>query len=46
MDVKSRGVEGKTALHMVAQNNSKAVAEFLISKCAEINSKDDLGKTP
>ncbi|XP_059488485.1 uncharacterized protein LOC132204174 isoform X2 [Neocloeon triangulifer] len=44
--VGKKGKQGKTALHLAAQNGHIALAEFLLSKEADVNTRDDIYETP
>ncbi|XP_059470991.1 uncharacterized protein LOC132193991 isoform X3 [Neocloeon triangulifer] len=44
--VEKKSRYGKTALHMAAENDHVAMAEFLLSKGANVNVRDDYTSTP
>ena len=45
-NVNKANAEGKTPLHIAAENGHKEVAGVLIAKGAEVNAKDKEGRTP
>ncbi|XP_059474055.1 uncharacterized protein LOC132195835 [Neocloeon triangulifer] len=44
--VEKKGWKGRTALHRAAENGQIAVAEFLLSQGADVNSRDDANDSP
>ena len=45
-DLNARNLDGKTALHLLAEKNRKKTIEFLIEKGADINIQDKDGNSP
>lgn len=45
-DVNEKGLDGRTPLHVCAQNNNTVMAEVLLYKSASINVADDSGNEP
>ena len=46
VNMKSERYGGSTPLHLTARSNRKEIAELLIAEGADVNAKDDEGRTP